>query len=124
MAGVSVQFGRPVGMEQVSAAVGAQLSRGIAEQVVERVQKRVSHPAAASLRAVGVNQYAATITGPRGGPGIIRPVRAKALRFVGRSGGVVFAKQVNGAGLLPLIVAEGERISNTDAAQIVQRIKI
>lgn len=111
-------------MEQIGAAVGAQLARGIAEQVVQRVQSRVSHPAARTLRAVGVNQYAATISGSRGGPGIIRPIRAKALRFPGRGGGIVFAKSVNGAGLLPLIVAEGERISNDDAAQIVQRIKI
>lgn len=99
------------------------MARSIAEQVVQRVQARVQHPAAQTLKAVGVNQYSASVQGSRGGPGIIRPVRAKALRFVGR-GGVVFAKSVNGAGFLPLIVAEGSRISQVDADEITQRINL
>lgn len=124
MAGVRVRFGRPEGMREVEAALGAQLTRAMAETVIERVKSRVKHPAADSLVAVGVNQHAADIRGTRGGPGIIRPVRAKALRFVSRSGQVVFAKEVNGAGLLPLIVAEGERVSQTDVTSIVQKIDL
>lgn len=123
MAGVRVRFGRPEGAREVEALIGAQLTAAMAETVVAKVKARVNHPAADSLQAVSVNQYAADIRGSRGGPGIIRPVRAKALRFV-VGGRVVFAKQVNGAGLLPLIVAEGSRISQTDAVDIVQKIQV
>ena len=123
MAMVRVRFGRPEGAEQVQAAIGAQLSKGLAEAVIQRVKARVNHPAADTLQAVGVNQHAADIRGTRGGPGIIRPVRAKALRFeVG--GTIVFAKKVNGAGLLPLIVAEGARLSQRDAVDITQKIEL
>lgn len=123
MARVGVRFGRPQGAEQVAASLGAQLSIALAEAVVERVQKRVNHPAADTLQAVGVNQYAADVRGTRGGPGIIRPVHAKALRFV-VGGRVVFAKKVDGAGLLPLIVAEGSRISQSDVVSITQKITL
>lgn len=123
MAGVRVQFGRPEGAEEVTAAIGAQLTIALAETVVEKVRDRVNHPAADALQASGVNQYAAVVTGPRGGPGPIYPVRAKALRFVGRNG-IVFAKRVDGAGLLPLILAEGERVGQQDVDKITQRITI
>lgn len=111
---VRVKFGDPKGIADVSAQIRAQVIRAVAEATVERVQDRVKHPAAQSLGVRGVNQWSAEISGPRGGPGIIRPVRAKALRFVPKGGGVVFAKYVRGVGLGPLIEAEAGRVQTSD----------
>lgn len=123
MAGLRVQFGRPSGAEALQAKVSAALTTALAESVVERVQDRVRHPAAQTLRVVSVNQYAARIVGTRGGPGPIYPVRARALRFHWR-GRVRFASRVDGAGFLPLIMAEGSRLGSRDATKIVQRIQL
>lgn len=78
---------------------------------MHRVQERVKHPAAETLTVRPVNQWSCEIDGPRGGPGPIYPVRAKVLRFVGKSGSVVFANKVQGVGLGPIIGAESQRIT-------------
>lgn len=116
---VRVRVGRPQGARAVDDYVNAQIVRLVAEETINRVQRRVDHPAADSLSVTGINQFRADISGPRGGPGIIRPIRAKALRFVPKSGGVVFAKYVRGVGLGPLIEAEANRVDNIDEASIV-----
>lgn len=107
---VRIRFGNPKGVADVAAQIRAQVIEQVAQATVERVQARVDHPAAQTLRARSVNQWSAEIDGPRGGPGPIRPVRARALRFVA-SGAVVFAKRVMGTGLGPLIEAEAKRVS-------------
>lgn len=112
MAGPDVQlrFGNPKGIADVAAQIRSQVIVRAAEATVNRVKDRVKHPAADSLSVRAINQYSCLITGPRGGPGPIYPVRAKALRF--QTGGVtVFAKKVNGVGFGPLIAAESQRIT-------------
>lgn len=111
MAGIEfrVRLGNPRGLAATDARLSAAVSRLVAEEAIKRVQRRVNHPAARSLRAQGTNQWSATISGPRGGPGPIVPVRAKALRF-DPGGGVIFRKRVRGAGLGPLIEAETRRV--------------
>lgn len=123
MAGLRVQFGRPEGVQNLNAKVSAALTMALAETVIERVQDRVRHPAAQTLKAVAVNQYASRISSTRGGPGPIYPVRARALRFNWR-GKVWFAKRVDGAGFLPLILAEGSRLGGQDAVKITQKIQL
>lgn len=112
MAGPDVQlrFGNPRGVADVAAQIRGQVILRAAQATVNRVQDRVKHPAAESLSARLVNQYSAVIDGPRGGPGLIRPVRAKMLRFQ-VAGQTVFARQVQGVGLGPLIAAESQRIT-------------
>lgn len=116
MTGVSVKVGRPDAAKtaDVTAQLSADLVKALGEAVIERVRARVNHPAADALTVSGVNQNAALIGGPRGGPGVIRPVKAKALRFTSKSGGIVFAKSVNGVGLGPLIESEANLLAETD----------
>lgn len=123
MATITFRVGQPRGLAHIEAKINAQLSMAIAQKTVDRVKRRVSHPAAQSLRAVGVNQYVADVTGPRGGPGRVYARRAKALRFVWR-GGVQYFNSVDGAGLLPLITSEAEKVTQYDADAIVRSIKI
>jgi len=123
MAGITFRVGQPKGLAHIEAKINAQLSKGIAQKTVERVQRRVKHPAAQALKAIGVNQYVADVTGPRGGPGPVVPVRARALAFVWKGGPKVF-KRVDGAGLLPLITSEAEKVTQYDADAIVRSIKI
>lgn len=115
MSSVRVTVGRPDAAKtaNVTAQVSADIVKALGEAVIERVQKRVNHPAADSLTVTGINQNAAAISGPRGGPGIIRPVRAKALRFQW-NGAIRFFTHVNGVGLGPLIGAEANRLADSD----------
>lgn len=108
---VRVRFGNPQGVAGVSAQIRAEVIKRIGEATIDRVQARVDHPATRTLTARGVNQWSVDISGPRGGPGIIRPRRAKALRFTPKGGGVVFAKSVRGVGFGPLISAEAARVT-------------
>ena len=118
MSKVTVKVGRPdsVKIAQVTAQISADLVKALGEGVIKRVQDRVQHPAADSLQVTGVNQYAALIGSPRGGPGIIRPVRARVLAFPWKKmgGGTFFFKQVNGVGLGPLIEAESRKLAESD----------
>lgn len=113
MAGPNVQirFGNPKGIADVAEQIRSQVIVRAAQATVNRVQDRVKHPAADSLTVRPVNQWSCLIDGPRGGPGPIYPVRAKALRFTPKGGGVVFANKVNGVGFGPLIAAESQRIT-------------
>jgi hypothetical protein len=120
---VSVKFGNPKGVANVAAQIRAQVIVRTAEGVIARVQERVQHPAAQTLTARGVNQWSASITGTRGGPGPIYPVKAQALRFSPKGGGVVFAKKVQGVGLGPLIEAECARVQTKDVDLTNIRIK-
>lgn len=123
MSVVRVKVGRPdaVKLAQVEAQVSADLVKALGEAVIERVRKRVNHPAADALTVTGINQNAAVIGGPRGGPGIIRPVKGRtgrngrppALQFVWQGGTHYFAS-VNGVGLGPLIEAESNRLADSD----------
>lgn len=115
MSSVRVKVGRPdaAKVADVTAQMSADIVKALGEGVIERVQKRVQHPAADALQVTGVNQNAALISGPRGGPGIIRPIRAKALRFQWR-GATRFFKSVRGVGLGPLIQAEANRLADSD----------
>lgn len=106
---VRLRFGNPKGVANVAAQIRSQVILRYAEATVERVQARVDHPAAAALTARPVNQWSADITGPRGGPGPIFPVRANVLRFE-VAGQVVYARSVQGKGLGPLIEAEAQRV--------------
>ena len=117
MTGVRVVVGRPdaVKVAEVTAQVSADVVKALGQGVIERVQKRVQHPAADALQVAGINQNAAAISGPRGGPGIIRPVRARVLAFNWpKAGGDVFFASVNGVGLGPLIEAEANRLAESD----------
>lgn len=117
MSSVRVVVGRPdaVKVAQVSAQVSADVVKALGEGVIKRVQERVKHPAADALTTQGVNQNAAVISGPRGGPGVIKPVRAKVLAFNWpKAGGKVFFASVNGVGLGPLIEAEANRLAESD----------
>ena len=116
MSSVRVKVGRPdaAKVSSVTAQMSADIVKALGDAVIEQVQKRVNHPAADALQVTGINQNAASISGPRGGPGLIRPVKARALRFVPKSGGVVFAKSVRGVGLGPLIEATANRLADSD----------
>lgn len=116
MSSVRVKVGRPDAAKtaDITAQVSADVVKALGQGVIDRVRKRVNHPAADALSVTGINQNAAVIGGPRGGPGVIRPVTAKALRFVPKSGGVVFAQSVQGVGLAPLIGAEANRLAESD----------
>ena len=115
MTSVSVRVGRPDAAKaaDVTAKVSAEIVKALGEGVIKRVQKRVNHPAADALSVTGINQNAAQISGPRGGPGLIRPVRAKALVFEW-NGATRFFASVNGVGLGPLIEAEARRLAQSD----------
>lgn len=115
MSSVRVKVGRPdaAKVASVTASMSADIVKALGEGVIERVQKRVDHPAADALQVTGVNQNAALISGPRGGPGIIRPIRAKALRFSWK-GSTWFRASVRGVGLGPLIEAEANRLADSD----------
>ena len=107
------------------APVRAAVTKAVAQATIRRVQRRTSyHPAAMTLRARGINQWQAEIRGSRGGPGIIRPVRAKALVFVWH-GSLRFFNSVRGVGLGPLIEAEALRVEtrniNTQDIEIHHR---
>lgn len=107
---VQLRFGNPRGIADVAEQIRSQVIVRAAEATITRVQDRVKHPAAQALRVRPVNQWSCQIDGPRGGPGPIYPVNARALRFV-VAGSVVYAKRVQGAGLGPLIAAESQRIT-------------
>lgn len=107
---VTLKFGNPRGIADVANQIRSQIIVRAAQATLARVQDRVQHPAAEALTVRPINQWAAEIDGPRGGPGPIYPVSAKALRFV-VNGTVIFARKVNGAGLGPLIAAEAGRIT-------------
>lgn len=111
MAGIEfrVRLGSARGLAATDARLSAAVSKALADEALRRVQRRVNHPATRALRAQGTNQWSATISGPRGGPGPIVPVRAQALRF-NPGGGFIFRKRVRGAGLGPLIEAETRRV--------------
>lgn len=104
-----VKLGSARGLAATDARLSAAVSKALADEAIKRVRGRVNHPATRALRSQGTNQWSATISGPRGGPGPIVPVRAKALRF-DPGGGVIFRKRVRGAGLGPLIEAETQRV--------------
>jgi len=104
-----VKLGSARGLAATDARLSAAVSKALADEAVKRVRARVKHPATAALRTQGTNQWSATIAGPRGGPGPIVPVRAKALRF-NPGGGFIFRTRVQGAGLGPLIEAETRRV--------------
>lgn len=112
-----VRVGAATGIAGVSAQARASIIKRIAEGTVKRVQERVRHPATRSLRSRGTNQWSADIYGPRGGPGIIRPVRAKVLAFKVK-GVQVFARSVNSPGLEPLINAEAARLTAVELGNL------
>lgn len=105
-----VTFGNPRGIADVAAQIRSQIIERAAQATINRVKDRVNHPAADSLTTRPINQWSCEIAGPRGGPGLIVPVRAQVLRFT-VAGETVFARKVNGAGLGPLIAAEAQRIT-------------
>jgi hypothetical protein len=107
---VSLKFGNAKGIADVAAQIRGQIIERAAQATINRVQDRVKHPAADSLRTRKVNQWSCLIEGPRGGPGPIYPVKAKVLAFQ-VAGQTVFARQVQGVGLGPLIAAESQRIT-------------
>lgn len=115
---VQLKFGDPQGVAGVASQIRAQLIQEIGEETISRVRSRAPHPATYALRVAGVNQWSAEISGPRGGPGMIYPVRAKALRFVPKGGGVVYAKRVRGVGFGPLIEAEANRVESVNTSGI------
>lgn len=110
---VSVRYGNPRGVSDVAAQIRAQIIVRAAQATIDRVQDRVNHPAADSLRTRPINQWSCLIDGPRGGPGMIYPVNARVLAFT-VGGTTVFARKVNGVGLGPLIAAESQRITLSD----------
>ena len=117
MTGVRVVVGRPdaIKVAEVTAQVSADVVKALGDGVIQRVRKRVNHPAADALTVQGINQNAAVISGPRGGPGIIKPVKARVLAFNWpKAGGDVFFASVNGVGLGPLIEAEANRLAESD----------
>lgn len=113
---VDVRVGRPRGIRGVDARLGAALAQAVGEETIKRVQKRVDHPAARGLSVSGVNQYRATVRGSRGGPGIIRPVKKKALFWPGARHPVM---SVRSKGLGPLIEAEARRVEALDVNETI-----
>lgn len=120
MAGIEyrLSFGTPSGLRGLDAKLSAYVSKAVAEEALRKVRRRVNHPATTALKATGTNQWSARISGPRGGPGPIYPVRAQALRFVPKGGSVVFARRVNGAGLGPLIESETRKVQEVALGNI------
>jgi len=112
MAGpIRIRFGSPTNGRQISEAVNAATILEIARAGANRVKGRVSHPSAQALKAESRGSRRADIAGTRGGPGIIRPVRARALYWPGASHPVAF---VRGVGFEPLIKAEVGRVTTAD----------
>ncbi len=94
--------------------VAADLLRAVTDQVgdatVRRVRKRVKHPSVRGMSVRRVNQSAIEITGVPG-PGIIRPVRKRALYWPGARHPV---RSVNSPGMAPLVRAEAGRVTEKD----------
>lgn len=98
MARITVRVGRPKDLGFTSDRVAAATIKGIAEEAVRQIQVEIQHPATRTLRARGINQHVAEISGTRGGPGVIIPVRKKALHWSGAQHPV---KRVRGVGFEP-----------------------
>lgn len=110
---VRVTFKNPREASQVADRIRAELVRRIAQAGIDRTIARTGpHPSITRMRVAGVNQNAARISGVPG-PGINRPVRAKALRF-NPGGGVIFRKSARYVGLEPLLKAELNRIQTNE----------
>lgn len=110
---VKVTFKNPREARQVTDRIRAELVRRIAQATVDRAVVRTDgHPSVRRMRVTGVNQNAALITGVPG-PGINRPVRAKALRF-NPGGGFIFRKSARYVGLEPLLRAEAARVQESE----------
>lgn len=106
---VKVTFKNPREARTVTDKIRAELVQRIAQAGIDRTIKRTGpHPSITRMRVTGVNQNAATISGVPG-PGINRPVRAKALRF-NPGGGFIFRKSARYVGLEPLLRAELRRV--------------
>lgn len=82
----------------------------VARATVRRVKKRVKHPSVRGMSVRRVNQYAVDVTGVPG-PGIIRPVRKRALYWPGADHPV---RSVNSPGMGPLVRAEAGRVTERD----------
>jgi hypothetical protein len=108
---VRVRFGPVEGASRITQRVNAALIKEIANAGIRRTQGRRSHPATAALTAQNRGSRRADIVGPRGGPGIIRPVRKQALYWPGAAHPYA---RVNGVGFEPLIEAETGRVGTGD----------
>lgn len=110
---VRVTFANPRAAREVTDKIRAELVQRIAQRTVDRAIKRTGpHPSITRMKVAGVNQNAATIAGVPG-PGINRPVRAKALRF-NPGGGFIFRKSARYVGLEPLLRAEAARVQASE----------
>lgn len=107
MARITVRVGGARDLDGTQARVRAATMKAIAQEAIERLQDDIHHEAARTLRAKGVNQYVAEIVGSRGGPGIIVPVRRKALFWSEVIGPRASAA---GVGFEPKLAAEISRI--------------
>lgn len=112
----TVRVGKPRDIGFTSARMEAATVKRIAEVAVERLQADIRHPAARTLRSKGINQHVAEISGTRGGPGTIIPVRKKALHWQGAAHPV---SHVRGVGFEPKLRAEINRINVLDIDVIV-----
>lgn len=87
-------------------------------RLAENVKRRLGSSGVADAIEPVVRNTGRSIVGriesSRGGPGIIRPIRAQALRFVTKGGDVVFAAYVRGKGIAPLIVSEARKLQSKD----------
>lgn len=108
---VRVKFGPVEGSSRIVQRVNAAVIKEIANAGIRRTQGRRQHPATAALTAQNRGAKRADIVGPRGGPGIIRPVTKRALYWPGAAH--PYAK-VNGVGFEPLIEAETGRVGTGD----------
>lgn len=108
---VRVRFGAVQGASKLAQRVNAATIKEIANAGIRRTQARRQHPATRALTAQNRGSKRADIVGPRGGPGIIRPVVKKALYWPGAPH--PFAS-VNGKGFEPLIEAETGRVGTGD----------
>lgn len=124
-----VVFGTPTGFAEVEAQVRAAVVKRAAEAGVKRVQGRLratGHPSgyaiAAGLSVAGTNQWSATISGSRGGPGIIRPGavtgRPNHKRALYWPGAAHPVRGVNGKGIGPLVEAEVKRVETIDVSGV------
>lgn len=131
---VRIRIGRPKGLKDVEAQLGAQVAKQAAEAAIRRVAKRMNdHPSgrevAAQMKVVGVNQYSADIQSPRGNPGVIPAYRnAQGLSRWGKKamvwpggGPVRWVRNYRGVG--PLIKAETARVTKADIDISKIRIK-
>lgn len=107
----TVRVGRPKDIGFTAPRIEAATIKRIAEVAVERLQADIKHPAARTLSVKGINQHAAEISGTRGGPGTIIPVRKKALHWSGAAHPV---SHVRGVGFEPKLSAEINRINVLD----------